>query len=338
MMHAAGNLLSYTRVLPGMVRPSPRTVAFCAATLGAALLLAGATILPALPVSRVAAAAAAQPSAEPLPVEIPAAQPALPVPIFAGPLPPAVLSAQAGVLVDVDTGRVLWARDARQPRPIASLTKIFTAMQVASLVPDLDRPVRVPAAITAIPWDSTVMGLTPGETLSIRQLLYGLFLPSGNDAAVALAQVVEPQPQFIAGMNALAARLGLRATHFTNPWGADDPDHHASALDLAVAAAYLDAHFPVLAAIAATPAVDIPAGPTHKAYRLRTLNKLLASYPGATGLKTGWTGAAGGCLISTASRDGHHLVAVLLGSANPFAETRALLDYGFSLDAPLSQR
>ena len=320
-----------------MVRLSLRTFALGVATLGAAGLLAGATLLPAFQASRVSAAAA-PPVPTPRPLAIPAAQPALPIPIFAAPAPPPVLTAQAGVLVDGDTGRVLWARDALRPRPMASLTKIFTAMQVLSLVPDLDRQVTVPASITQIPWDSTVMGLTPGETLTIRELLYGLFLPSGNDAAVALSTVVVPQPQFIAGMNALAAQLGLRETHFTNPWGADDADHHASALDLAVAAAYLDAHYPGLAAIAATMAVDLPATPTHKAYRLRTLNRLLTSYPGATGLKTGWTGAAGGCLISTAGRDRHHLIAVLLGSSNTFAETRALLDYGFALDEPSSQR
>lgn len=336
-MRGAGNLLPYTRVLPGMVRVRLRTFALGVATAGAVGLLTGTTLLPALQPSRASVQAAAPPARSPRPVEIPAAQPALPIPIFAAPSPPQVLTAQAGVLVDVDTGRVLWARDALQPRPMASLTKIFTAMQVARLVSDLDRPVTVPASITQIPWDSTVMGLTPGETLTIRELLYGLFLPSGNDAAVALSQVVVPQPQFIAGMNALATQLGLRETHFTNPWGADDAGHHASAFDLALAAAYLDAHFPGLAAIAATPALDIPATPTHKAYRLRTLNRLLAGYPGATGLKTGWTGAAGGCLISTATRGGHHLIAVLLGSANTFAETRTLLDYGFALDQPVSQ-
>jgi len=319
-----------------------RTFALCVATFLVAGLVAAVTFLPGVQGWRVlapaapaqAAAAAARPAAE-----IVGAQPALPIPVFASLAPPEALTARSGVLVDVDSGHVLWARDPDRPRPMASLTKIFTAMEAVSAVSDLDRSLTVPsAARSQIPWDSTVMGLTPGETVTVRQLLYGMFLPSGNDAAVTLAQAILPEPQFIAGMNALAASLGLRQTHFTNPWGADDAGHHASASDLAVAAAYLDAHFPALAAIAGTQAIDIPATASHKAYHLRTLNKLLAGYPGVSGLKTGWTGAAGGCLISTAARDGHHLVAVLLGSDNTFAETRALLDYGFSLEQPVSQR
>jgi D-alanyl-D-alanine carboxypeptidase len=278
-------------------------------------------------------------TAAPPSIPIPGAQPALPIPVFATRTPPEIATAQAGVLVDADSGRVLWARDADQPRPIASLTKIFTAMEAAGAVSNLDQPVVVPReAVTGIPWDSTVMGLTPGETVTVRQLLYGMFLPSGNDAAVTLADTLLPEPQFIAGMNRLAAAMGLRRTHFTNPWGADGADHHSSAADLAVAASYLDRHFPQLASIAATASMEIPAAPGHKAFHLRTLNKLLGSYPGLDGLKTGWTGGAGGCLVSTANREGHHLVAVLLGSGNTFAETGALLDYGFSLEQPVSQR
>ena len=319
-----------------------RTFALCVATFLVAGLVAAVTFLPGVQGWRVLAPAApAQAAAAPArpAAEIAGAQPALPIPVFASLAPPEALTARSGVLVDVDSGRVLWARDPDRPRPMASLTKIFTAMEAVSAVSDLDRSLTVPsAARSQIPWDSTVMGLTPGETVTVRQLLYGMFLPSGNDAAVTLAQAILPEPQFIAGMNALAASLGLRQTHFTNPWGADDAGHHASASDLAVAAAYLDAHFPTLAAIAGTQAIDIPATASHKAYHLRTLNKLLAGYPGVSGLKTGWTGAAGGCLISTAARDGHHLVAVLLGSDNTFAETRSLLDYGFSLQQPVSQR
>ncbi|HYM96541.1 MAG TPA: serine hydrolase [Candidatus Sulfotelmatobacter sp.] len=306
---------------------SLRSLAAWIALLGA--LVAGAMLVPTVqmpPLAVHAAAAVTDPPA----VLIPAAQPALAVPVYGAPAPPAVLTAQAGILMDADTGRILWARNARQPRPMASLTKIFTAMEAVSLNADVARMVTVTPAIKDIPWDSTVMGLTVGETVSVRDLLDGMFLPSGNDAAMALAEAAGSRAAFIAGMNALAAAIGLRDTHFTNPWGADDPQHHASALDLAVAAVYLDAHYPALAAIAGTAAIDIPATSTHKAFHLRTLNKLLASYPGVTGLKTGWTGEAGGCLVGTATRNGQHLVSVLLGSANTFAETRELLDYGFA--------
>src|SRR5438552_5068670 len=228
-----------------MGRLRPRTFALCVATFLVAGLVAAAAVAPGLQGWRVLAhtAPAQVAAAPPRPsVEVAGAQPALPIPVFASLAPPEVSTARSGVLLDLDSGHVLWAREADQPRPIASLTKIFTAMEAVSAVPDLDRSITVPlAARTQIPWDSTVMGLTPGETVSVRQLLYGMFLPSGNDAAVTLAQAILPEPQFIAGMNALAASLGLRQTHFTNPWGADDAGHHASASDLAVAAAYLHA-------------------------------------------------------------------------------------------------
>jgi D-alanyl-D-alanine carboxypeptidase (penicillin-binding protein 5/6) len=327
-----------------MGRSRLRPFAVCVAALVAAGLGAATALGPAAHAWRVMAQASPTATTTQPPFAIrrplpPGAQPALPIPVFATLAPPEVATAKAGVLLDADTGHALWARDAGEPRSIASLTKIFTAMEAVSLVSNLDQPVIVPrSAVTDIPWDSTVMGLTPGETVSVRDLLYGMFLPSGNDAAVTLAQTILPESRFIEGMNGLAGSLGLRETHFTNPWGADDPGHHSSAFDLALAATYLEAHFPQLAAIAATESIAIPAGPGHKAYHLRTLNKLLDSYPGATGLKTGWTGGAGGCLISTASRDGHHLVAVLLGSENTFVETRSLLDYGFSLEDPVSQR
>jgi D-alanyl-D-alanine carboxypeptidase len=224
-----------------------------------------------------------------------------------------------------------------QPRHIASLTKIFTAMEALSLVPNLDEEVTVPQSITGLPWDSTLMGLTIGERVSIRDLLYGMFLPSGNDAAVTLADGLIAEPQFIAGMNRIAAQMGLRETHFTNPWGADDSGHYASAMDLAMAAEYLDAHYPALAAIADTTTMDIPATGAHKAFHLQTLNHLVTGYPGATGLKTGWTGQAGGCLVGTAVRYGHHLVSVVLGSDNATLDSRALLDYGFALEELTTQ-
>jgi D-alanyl-D-alanine carboxypeptidase len=244
---------------------------------------------------------------------------------------PAVTAA-AGVLIDADTGRVLWSLSRDQPRHIASLTKIFTAMEALSLVPNLDEEVTVPQSITDLPWDSTLMGLTIGERVSIRDLLYGMFLPSGNDAAVTLADGLIAEPQFIAGMNRIAAQIGMRETHFTNPWGADDPGHYASAMDLAMAAEYLDTHYPTLAAIADTTTMEIPATVTHKAFHLQTLNHLVTGYPGATGLKTGWTGQAGGCLVGTAVRYGHPLVSVVLGSNNATLDSRALLDYGFALE------
>lgn len=250
-------------------------------------------------------------------------------------VPPPSITAPAGVLLDADTGRILWSRDQGRSRPVASVAKIFTAMVAVSQLP-LDRQLNVPASITALPWDSTLMGLTPGETLSVHELLDGALLVSGNDAALTLSGGSGSEPDFVASMNALAARIGLRQTHFTNPVGLDDPGQYSSAMDLARAALYLDRNYPLLAGIAARGEIDLNATATHKAYRLVNLDKLLWTYPGVDGLKGGYTGLAGGCVLTTAALHGHHVVAVVLGSPPPpspgaFADMKALLDYGTAL-------
>jgi len=177
------------------------------------------------------------------------------------------------------------------------------------------------------------MGLTPGERLTVRELLYGVFLNSGNDAAETLASAATSRATFIADMNAKAARLGLRTTHFLNPTGLDASGHYSSADDLAIATIYLESHYPGLVGVAATPAIAIAATATHKAYALVNLDKLLHTYPGTYGLKTGWTELALGCLITTSSRGGHRLLGVLLGAPNgtAYAQMPKVLDYGFEL-------
>jgi serine-type D-Ala-D-Ala carboxypeptidase (penicillin-binding protein 5/6) len=174
------------------------------------------------------------------------------------------------------------------------------------------------------------MGLRAGERLTAGELLYGLFLNSGNDAAITLSEAAMPRATFIALMNARAAALGMVDTHFVNPIGLDDPGHYASAADLARAATELVRRYPAVAAMAATPTLTLPATAAHHTYTLYNLNDLIRKYPGATGLKTGWTGRAGGCLIATATRDGRHLMVVVLASPRPFDEAAALLNYGFA--------
>jgi D-alanyl-D-alanine carboxypeptidase (penicillin-binding protein 5/6) len=250
---------------------------------------------------------------------------------------PLAVGAQAGLLVDLDKGGVLWQRDPQAPRPVASIAKIFTAMETVDLM-GWDRPIRVPDAIASLPPDSTMMGLRPGEILTTRELLDGLFLASGNDAALTLAMGAMSEPVFVKGMNSMAARLQLRATHFANPVGLDDPEQHSSAADLAVAARYLTQSYPGLTAIAAMRAIDLKATAGHHAFRLRNLNALLTTYPGTTGLKGGYTGDALGCVIATASRGRHRLLAVVLGSRAAFADSRILLDYGFAALSSGSRR
>jgi D-alanyl-D-alanine carboxypeptidase (penicillin-binding protein 5/6) len=225
---------------------------------------------------------------------------------------------------------VLWQRDPETTRAPASLTKLVTAMVAVDDAGSLDTVVQVTRAATQI--SPSVMGLSPGERLTVRQLLDGLFLDSGNDAAEALAQGIVPRDRFIRQMNQKAISIGLTASHFVNPSGLDARGHGMSAHDLAHVAAYLDTYYPQLAAIAATREISIPASPTHKAFYPTNLNGMLWSYPGATGLKTGLTDNAGGCMLATATRGGRHLIAVVLNATGVSqADATLLLNYGFSV-------
>ncbi len=262
--------------------------------------------------------------------------------LSAHPQPDLRILAQAAVLVDVDRREVLWSRDASSRRAPASLTKLVTAMVAADLAP-LDAEVRVTAAtdqaaVQRIEPESTVMGLDAGEVLTVRELMYGLFLRSGNDAAETLGSNLVPRDRFVQLMNRKAAALGMRHSHFTTPVGLDDPDMYTTADDMAVAASAIVTRYPPLLAIAGTPSIRIPASATHKAYDLVNYNQLVRpgaayAYPGATGMKTAFTDAAGPCLVASAQRGRRRLVAVVMHSSNFFADAVALLNYGFGLPA-----
>jgi D-alanyl-D-alanine carboxypeptidase (penicillin-binding protein 5/6) len=244
------------------------------------------------------------------------------------PVAPAI-KARAAIVLDLDTGKTLLQLDPHGRHAPASLTKVVTALVALDQL-RLDETVAVPASINQLPWDSTRMGLRVGERVTVRELMEGLFLNSGNDAAITLSEAAMPRTAFVALMNAKAAALGMTDSHFVNPIGLDDPGHVMSAADLAKAAIALDSRFPNVAAMAAAPSLTLPATASHHAYALYNLNQLIRTYPGATGLKTGWTGRAGGCLIATASRGGRHLLVVVLGSPRIFDEATALLDFGFA--------
>ena len=244
------------------------------------------------------------------------------------PIAPAI-KAHAAIVLDLDTGKTLFQLDPHGRHAPASLTKVVTALVALDHL-RLDETVAVPASINQLPWDSTRMGLRVGEHVTVRELMEGLFLDSGNDAAITLSEAATPRAAFVALMNAKAVALGMTDSHFVNPIGLDDPGHVTSAADLAKAAIALDARFPTVAAMAAAASLTLPASASHHAYALYNLNQLIRTYPGATGLKTGWTGRAGGCLIATATRDGAHLLVVVLGSPRIFEESAALLDFGFA--------
>jgi serine-type D-Ala-D-Ala carboxypeptidase (penicillin-binding protein 5/6) len=246
------------------------------------------------------------------------------------PQPYLPIHGQAAYLVDLDTRIVLWQRDPETSRAPASLTKLITAMVAVDDSASLDQVVQVAKAATQI--SPSVMGLSAGERLTVRQLLDGLFLDSGNDAAEALSRGIVPRERFIRQMNQKASSIGLSASHFVNPSGLDAAGHGMSAHDLVHVAAYLDKYYPELAAIAGTKEISIPASSTHKAFYPRNLNGLLWTYPGATGLKTGLTDNAGGCMLATATRGGRHLVAVVLNATGFSAsDATVLLNYGFGI-------
>jgi D-alanyl-D-alanine carboxypeptidase len=237
---------------------------------------------------------------------------------------------QAAYLVDLDARQVLWQRDAETGRAPASLTKLMTAMVAVDDAGSLDRIVEVTKEATQVV--PSVMGLTAGEKLTVRELIEGAFLDSGNDAAEALATGIVPRDRFIRQMNQKAKSIGLTATHFVTASGLDADGHVMSAHDLVHMAAYLDTYYPQLATIAGTKDIAIPATATHKAFHPHNLNRLVGTYPGATGLKTGLTENAGGCMLATATRDGRHLIAVVLNATlHSTDDAAALLNYGFSV-------
>lgn len=251
------------------------------------------------------------------------------------PEPHLPIHGQAAYLVDLDTRLVLWERDPETSRAPASLTKLMTAMVAVDDAGSLDRTVVVATAATEI--SPSVMGLSPGDRLTVRQLLDGLFLDSGNDAAEALSRGIVPRDRFIRQMNQKAASIGLTASHFVDPSGLDAPGHGMSAHDLVHVAAYIDKYYPALAAIADTKDIAIPASSTHKAFYPHNLNPMLWSYPGITGLKTGLTDNAGGCMLATATRNGRHLIVVVLNATGySAADATLLLNYGFSVHPHLS--
>ena len=237
------------------------------------------------------------------------------------PLNAGAISARKAVLLDARTGRVLYERDADSRSLIASTTKIMTALVVCEQCNVLDR-VRIPKEAVGI--EGSSMYLREGEVLTVQELLYGLMLHSGNDAAVALAiycgGTVEGFAQL---MNDEAARLGLDGTHFVNPNGLDAPNHYSTARDLAVLAAYAMEN-PIFRQTVSTRTVTVGER------SLRNHNKLLWQVEGAEGVKTGYTRAAGRILVSSASREGRRLVAVTINAPDDWADHAALLEEGFS--------
>jgi D-alanyl-D-alanine carboxypeptidase (penicillin-binding protein 5/6) len=239
----------------------------------------------------------------------------------------ALVQAREAVLIDECTGRVLYAKDPYQEVPMASLTKVMTALLVLENG-NLDQKAYV-SSRAAETGESTV-SLDPGEILSRRELLNALLLSSSNDAATALAEsVAGTEENFVALMNRRAQELGLGDTHFSNSHGLNAPDHYSSAYDLAVLSRKAMAN-PLFQPIVATKTAVMPwAGHPWPRYLINQ-NRLLFRYSGAIGIKTGYTWEAGNCVIGEAERGSLRLIAVVLHSPNVYDDAENLLNYGFN--------
>jgi D-alanyl-D-alanine carboxypeptidase (penicillin-binding protein 5/6) len=253
---------------------------------------------------------------------------------------PSGVQAKAAAIAVASTGRVLWSRDLNTELPIASITKVMTALVVIR-AGDLNRKITVPSAVVGYveEHDASSAGLVPGDTLTARRLLEGLLLPSGADAAYTLAEAYGPGlDAFIARMNATARKLGMTRTHFSNFDGLPWPTRYSPYST--------PANLIKLARVAMTSAVFrsivdrrtdwIAAGSGHHAYFWQNLNPLLGVYRGAIGIKTGYTPTAGHCLLFEATRDGRSFIGVNLdspgvGTTVNGADATRMLNWAFSL-------
>jgi D-alanyl-D-alanine carboxypeptidase len=237
-------------------------------------------------------------------------------------------TAKAAVIIDGESGAVIYDKDAHQRLAPASMTKIATAI-VALEHGNLNDVVKVNinSQKFAAETESTVIGLMPGEELTLEQLLYGMLVFSGNDAAVAVAEYIGgTQENFMKMVNDKVQQLGLHDTHFVNPHGLDADNHYSSAYDMTMLARYAMQN-PTFAKIVATKETTVKG--KLGTYYLKNWNTLLWTYPGVDGVKTGDTDNAGQCVVLTAVKNGHRIYATLMNSQNRKADGPLMLDYAF---------
>lgn len=229
------------------------------------------------------------------------------------------LSATAALLMDADSGEILYELNGEKQMRIASTTKIMTALVVLECA-QLTDTITITAEHMV---EGSSMYLKPGETVTVEELLYGLLLCSGNDAALALADCCGGLEAFVQAMNEKAAALGMEHTSFANPNGLDQEGHYSTACDMAVLAAYA-AQEPTFRRICSTKTARVGS---------RTMtnhNKLLKQIEGCVGMKTGYTALAGRTLVSCVERKGRRLVAVTLCDGNDWADHKTLYELGFA--------
>jgi serine-type D-Ala-D-Ala carboxypeptidase (penicillin-binding protein 5/6) len=245
---------------------------------------------------------------------------------WTGYLIPPSLSASSALLVERETGRIILEKNSRERRPMASLTKLMTAVLVLERG-DLGDWVTV--SRRAAGTRGSALGLRPGQRVLLKNLLLGLLVRSANDAAVAAAEhVCGSEEEFVKRMNQKAGSLGLADTHFANCHGLDHPDHYSTAFDMARLGRHAIS-LPFIANCVRNREVVIQLPGSHRPRVCRNSNKLLRFYWGADGIKTGYTEEAGKCLVGSASRGGHQLIAVLLNDNERWQDACGLFEYGF---------
>ena len=239
-----------------------------------------------------------------------------------------VITAKSALIYDLKNQKVLFSKNPEKKLPMASLTKIMTAI-VAVESPKKDGQYIVVQADLV---GENSMGLSIDETFSLEELLYGLILTSGNDAAETLASnFPQGRGQFIKAMNNKAKALGLNSTHFTNPTGFEgDGQQYTTAYDLLVITNYA-MQLPLFKKVAGTFDYHILVTDNHKEFYLENETNLLTSYPGVMGVKTGYTPEAGLCLVTYLNFKGHKIIGILLGSDNRRQEMKDLLDYALKI-------
>ncbi|MBI3969302.1 MAG: D-alanyl-D-alanine carboxypeptidase [Chloroflexi bacterium] len=239
-----------------------------------------------------------------------------------------LLQAKAAIVVDDASGRVLFESHSHQRLPPASLTKIMTAI-VAVDSGRLDEVVDVDVNAWKLQaeTDSSVMGITPGERLTIRDLLYGLMMVSGNDAAIAIAKhLAGSEEKFVELMNAKVRELGLKDTQFRNSHGLHHPEHFTTAYDLAALTRH-GMQNPIFADLANRR--NYKAQGVKQVYDLYNINRFFGRFKGADGVKTGYTEEAGRCVVASATQDGHRVITVVLNSPDYPTEATWLMEYAF---------
>lgn len=239
------------------------------------------------------------------------------------------ISAASAIAVDYESGKIIFQKAIDRKQPVASTVKIMTAL-VALENADSNKVFTVSERASTVGENS--MGLTGGEKLNFGELLLGLMLVSGNDAAVTIAEnVSNSEDVFVSLMNEKAKFLGMNNTKFTNSSGLDDDNNeqYSTAYDMAVLARYTWENYPLFRETASTFHEFIDATQTHKAFDLYNDTNLLTTYPGVRGIKPGFTWEAGLCLVTYAENDGKKIIAVILGSNDRRGEMKELLDYSF---------